>query len=141
MKKNLETYSDSSNCPVRNVLDRFGDKWSILVILILNQEENVRFNQLHKTIGAISQKMLTVTLKNLQADGLIVRQAYLEIPPRVEYKLTDLGKSLVPHITNLTQWADENMPVIMESRENYKNCPEMWCKSNTSRLWIFGREQ
>ena len=117
--ENLKIFAEAETCPARNVLDRFGDKWSTLVILILNEEEKLRFNELHKVIGDISQKMLTVTLRNLEADGLVSRKVYPEIPPRVEYKLTPLGKSLVPHISSLLKWADQNFSSIMASRSKY----------------------
>lgn len=117
--ENLKIFAEADTCPARNVLDRFGDKWSTLVILVLNEEEKLRFNELHKVIGDISQKMLTVTLRNLEADGLVSRKVYPEIPPRVEYKLTPLGKSLVPHISSLLKWADQNFSSIMASRSKY----------------------
>lgn len=121
MKNNLEIFSKIEVCPVRNILDRFGDKWSILVIMILNKKDFVRFNELSRTVGDISQKMLTVTLKKLEADGLVSRKVYPEIPPRVEYKLTKVGKSLVPHIESLTNWAVKNFTKIIESREIYNS--------------------
>ena len=117
--ENLKIFAEAETCPARNVLDRFGDKWSTLVILVLNEEEKLRFNELHKVIGDISQKMLTVTLRNLEADGLASRKVYPEIPPRVEYKLTPLRKSLVPHISSLLKWADQNFSSIMASRSKY----------------------
>jgi DNA-binding HxlR family transcriptional regulator len=120
MKNDLKVFSKTDKCPIRNVLDRFGDKWSILVIILLNSEEKMRFNVLHKTIGDISQKMLTVTLRTLEADGLVSRKIYPEIPPKVEYQLTKVGQSLVPHINNLSKWANENMPAIMKSRKKFK---------------------
>ena len=120
MKENkLELMSNVAGCPIRNVLDRMGDKWSILVLLCLDEGEVMRFNQLQKTIGDISQKMLTVTLRTLEADGLVLRKAYAEIPPRVEYSLTPMGESLIPHINNLQDWALENMSTIVTSREQY----------------------
>ena len=108
-------------CPVRNVLDRFGDKWSVLVLLILSEESPMRFNELNRVIRDISQKMLTVTLRTLEADGLIARKIYPEIPPRVEYRLTDLGKSLVPHINALAAWSQQNMPTVLETRKTFEN--------------------
>tara|TARA_Y100000768_G_scaffold386562_1_gene375271 strand:+ start:249 stop:620 length:372 start_codon:yes stop_codon:yes gene_type:complete len=120
MKENkLELMSNVAACPIRNVLDRMGDKWSILVLLCLDEGKVMRFNQLQKTIGDISQKMLTVTLRTLEADGLVLRKAYAEIPPRVEYSLTPMGESLIPHINNLQDWALENMSTIVTSRERY----------------------
>ncbi len=105
------------DCPIRTVLDRFGDKWSVLILLILGKKNKLRFNEINKEIGFdISQKMLTVTLRTLEADGLVVRTIYPEVPPRVEYEITSLGLSLVPHIDSLAQWANENMKIIKESR-------------------------
>ena len=120
--KNLgKNYKYDPNCPVRNVLDRFGDKWSILIISILGEVGKLRFNELHKTIGDVSQKMLTTTLRTLETDGLISRKVFPEIPPRVEYELTEIGKSLVPHIVSLSMWADEHMPAIKRSRKKYES--------------------
>jgi DNA-binding HxlR family transcriptional regulator len=117
--ENYKKYSLVDDCPVRNVLDRVGDKWSILIISILGECGTLRFNQLNHTIGNISQKMLTVTLKTLEADGLISRKIYPEIPPKVEYTLTPIGTSLLPAIETLTSWAKENMPAVMASRKQY----------------------
>lgn len=110
---------NAKNCPVRNVLDRFGDKWSILVIMILGERERMRFNELNKEIQDISQKMLTVTLRTLEADGLVNRTVYPEVPPRVEYEITDLGRSLVPYINSLAAWANVNIKEIQASREKF----------------------
>ena len=112
----LKKYGDTEQCPVRNVLDRFGDKWSTLVLLILGEQDKLRFNELHRYINGISQKMLTVTLKKLEADGFIHRQVYPQVPPRVEYSLTELGHSLLPNIQNLVQWANEHLDVIQANR-------------------------
>ena len=119
MEKSKEKNSDITKCPVRNVLARFGDKWSILILLLLHEKGVMRFSELNKSISDISQKMLTVTLRTLEADGLVSRKIYPEIPPRVEYRLTDMGKSLLPHIHNLTKWALENIEVIQASRASY----------------------
>ncbi|OGH01227.1 MAG: transcriptional regulator [Candidatus Lambdaproteobacteria bacterium RIFOXYD1_FULL_56_27] len=114
-------YAKSDSCPVRNILDRFGDKWSVLVILVLGEVGVMRFNELNHQIGDVSQKMLSVTLKTLEADGLVDRKAYLVIPPKVEYQLTPVGQSLLPLVRQLTQWAMVNMETIQRSREAYKN--------------------
>ncbi|MDM8160703.1 helix-turn-helix domain-containing protein [Labilibaculum sp. K2S] len=120
-KKIKKSEWDITNCPVRTVLDRFGDKWSILVLLILGEKQKLRFNEINKEVGSdISQKMLTVTLRKLEADGFIFRTIYPEIPPKVEYEITNLGKSLVPHVDNLAKWAVSNMPAIKKSREKFK---------------------
>lgn len=110
----------SERCPVRNVLSRFGDKWSMLVLVVLGQRGMMRFNELAGTIGDISQKMLTVTLRSLEADGLVERTVYPEIPPRVEYRLTLMGSSLLPHIDALAQWAEQHMGAIVENRDRFE---------------------
>lgn len=114
-KTNAEKCSHA-DCPVRNVLARFGDKWSLLIIRLLGEAGVMRFNELHKAIDDISQKMLTVTLRTLETDGLVKRTVYPEVPPRVEYNITPLGHSLIPHIKGLTQWAHDNMDEIMKGR-------------------------
>jgi DNA-binding HxlR family transcriptional regulator len=119
IEKNLEKKHDPSKCVIRTVLDRFGDKWSILVLMVLGDKKKMRFNEINKYIDDISQKMLTVTLRSLEADGLVKRTIFPEIPPRVEYEITELGKSLVPHITNLATWAEENLTKISESRKKF----------------------
>jgi DNA-binding HxlR family transcriptional regulator len=117
----MENDLDIKNCPVRKVIARFGDKWSLLVLLILGKKETLRFNEINKEIGPdISQKMLTVTLRTLEADGFLKRTIYPEIPPRVEYTITPLGKSLVPLIDKLEKWAKANMPAIEKSRKNFE---------------------
>lgn len=119
--KKKEPVNYNELCPVRNVLDMFGDKWSILVIVVLGTAGKLRFNELQKQIGDISQKMLTITLRKLEADGLIERKIYAVIPPMVEYKITERGTTLLPVIQNLTDWAELNMPGINISRENFNN--------------------
>lgn len=106
------------NCPIRNVLARICDKWSILVIFTLEQFPVMRFGELHRMIPDISQKMLTVTLRTLEEDGLVSRKVYAQIPPKVEYSLTPRGKSLLPHLNGLIQWAKEEMDDILQDRRN-----------------------
>ncbi len=107
-------------CPVRNVIARFGNKWALLIMLVLKEEGCLRFNQLRKFIPDISPKVLSSTLQILEADGLVKRTLYPEVPPRVEYQLTEMGHSLMPIIADLTQWALSNMPTIMNHREQYE---------------------
>jgi DNA-binding HxlR family transcriptional regulator len=116
---NSDISHSNEKCPIRQVLNRLGDKWSILVIITLGEKGRMRFNELNQHIGDISQKMLTVTLRTLEADGLVQREIFAQIPPRVEYELTEVGKSLLPHIESLTNWAEEHMPQIMTTRELY----------------------
>lgn len=106
-------------CPVRDIMDRFGDKWSLLAILNLGYSGKTRFNELKGKVDGISQRMLTVTLRSLERDGLITRKIYAEIPPRVEYELTLLGQSLLQKILELAQWASGSMDEIMHARNEY----------------------
>ena len=117
--KNSSEKKHFPSCSIRHILDRFGDKWSILIISILGHIGKQRFNELNQQIGDISQKMLTVTLRSLEADGLVSRTLYPEIPPRVEYELTELGRSLLPHIEQLALWAEKHMVTILKNRELY----------------------
>ena len=107
------------NCPIRNILSRVGDKWSMLILFTLNNNGVMRFKELQRNIPDISQKMLTTALRTLEADGLIFRKVYPEIPPRVEYWLSDRGNSLIPLINNLIYWAQQNMEDIIEERKKY----------------------
>ena len=95
-------------CPIRDILDKTADKWSLLVLYPLRQQEVMRFNELQKAIPDISQKMLTQTLRRLEQMSLISREAYPEVPPRVEYRLTKLGHSFMDNIEPLVGWAIEN---------------------------------
>ena len=117
-EKNVK-FSDIESCPIRNVVARFGNKWAILVLLILQEESCLRFNQLRKMMPDISSKVLSSTLQVLEADGLVRRTVYPEVPPRVEYALTEMGQSLMPIIYELTQWALRNMPIIMDHRKQH----------------------
>ncbi len=118
-EKNIEKYGNPELCPVRNVVDRIGDKWSMLILLLLAEEKVLRFNEIHKYIGTVSQKMLSVTLKSLEADGLVYRTVYPQIPPKVEYELTSRGKTLIPHLLELVNWAKNNMEEIKTTRQNF----------------------
>jgi DNA-binding HxlR family transcriptional regulator len=109
--------SKQSFCPVRDIINRISDKWSILAISALGGYGVLRFNELKKLIGDVSQRMLTVTLRNLEADGLITRKVYGEVPPRVEYELTPMGRSLLHQVSQLADWALENGVVILKSRK------------------------
>ena len=95
---------------------RFGNKWALLVILVLSENESIRYNELGRKIPDISSRVLSNTLRILEADGLVNRRFYQEVPPRVEYSLTETGRSLVPIIIKLTEWAQNNMKTIIEHR-------------------------
>ena len=107
-------------CPIRNVVARFGNKWSLLVLIVINENGVIRFNDLCRKIPDVSSRVLSGTLKTLEADGLITRKVYPVVPPKVEYKLTDIGVSLVPIIMQLTEWAQSNMSSIITHREKYE---------------------
>ena len=108
-------------CPIRNVLARLGDKWSLLVIYTLDRSPSMRFGELLRALPDISQKMLTVTLRTLEVDGLVTRSVYPEIPPRVEYALTERARSLLPHVNALIGWAAENMEAILADRQRVRS--------------------
>lgn len=116
----LKKYGNAENCPVRNVIDRLGDKWSVLVLMLLEESKVLRFNEIYGYIQTISQKMLAVTLKSLEADGLVKRTVYPQIPPKVEYELTERGRSLLPHLHQLVGWANSNLDDIRKSREAFE---------------------
>jgi DNA-binding HxlR family transcriptional regulator len=104
-------------CPVRDIIARISDKWSLLSIYALGGYGKMRFNELKHRIGDVSQRMLTVTLRNLEADGLVSRKVYPEVPPRVEYQLTSLGLSLLQQMKSIIDWANENGDEIVKSRK------------------------
>jgi DNA-binding HxlR family transcriptional regulator len=103
---------------VREVLNRVGDKWSVLIVALLGDGKK-RFSELRRSVEGISQRMLTLTLKGLERDGLITRTVYPTIPPRVEYELTKLGRTLLIPITGLGNWAAQNRERIQTARELY----------------------
>ena len=119
-KENYETLFDPEQCPVRTILDRFSDKWSLLVLFILHRKGVQRFNEIFHLMGDISQKVLASTLRTLEANGLVSRKVYAEVPPRVEYQLTELGQSLMPYVLQLRQWAIDNAPAILRKRKRYE---------------------
>ncbi|WP_216906130.1 winged helix-turn-helix transcriptional regulator [Nocardia noduli] len=104
---------------IRETLDRVGDKWSVLVIGILAMSGPLRFGELYQRVPGISQRMLTLTLRHLQRDGLLTRTAYAEFPPRIEYRLTALGDSLRTVVTALAQWATDHDDEIEAARNEF----------------------
>ncbi|KKB79759.1 hypothetical protein VW35_04425 [Devosia soli] len=107
---------ESGPCPVRDVLDKIGDKWSMLLVMTLAGGPK-RFNELHREVPDISQKMLTQTLRDLQRDGLVSRQVFDTKPPSVEYRLTDLGHSLIVPFGHLIEWANRSIGQIGAARQ------------------------
>ena len=102
-------------CPIRQVVSRFGDKWSMLVLYMLHISETgiLRFNEIRRLMTDCSQKMLSQTLKNLEQSHLVHREVYPEVPPRVEYSLTDTGRSLMPAIIALIDWGKEHFDEVV----------------------------
>lgn len=112
----IEYFHSDGACPfIREVLTRVGDKWSVLVIVLLG-EGTKRFSELRRTITGISQRMLTLTLRGLERDGLVLRTVYPTVPPRVEYALTPLGRTLLRTVKELANWASANRPEIEQAR-------------------------
>lgn len=107
----IKKFSDIERCPIRNVISHFSTKWGLLILVVLGEANCIRFNELTKIIPDISPKVLASTLKTLEADGLINRKMYACIPPKVEYSITEKGKSLLPILGELINWALLNWPV------------------------------
>ena len=115
----LKDTADHANCrAMSDVLNRIGDKWSVMVVGMLSHG-TLRFNELKRQINGISQRMLTLTLRNLERDGLVTRTIYPEIPPRVEYGLTELGETLKGPIATLWDWSAANHQAIVAARQQY----------------------
>ncbi len=121
MRKKEETGSIIEMCPVRNVIARFGNKWALLTVLIIGEQGVIRFNELSRLIPDVSSRVLSSTLRTLEADGFIDRKVYAVLPPKVEYSLTTFGKSLLPLIQQLTEWAQTNMKTVMAHRKAYED--------------------
>lgn len=124
MRRKEEKNTIIEICPVQNVIARFGNKWALLVILILSENKVLRFSELKKMIPDVSSRMLSSTLRTLEADGLVSRKVYPEVPPKVEYSLTETGLSLVPFIVQLTEWAQKHMKSIVKHREEFEAAEE-----------------
>ncbi|WP_026460612.1 winged helix-turn-helix transcriptional regulator [Schaalia suimastitidis] len=110
------------DCPTRRLLDRIGDRWTVLVIGSL-EEGPRRFGELKKAVDGISQKMLTQTLRGLEEDGLVTRTVTPQIPPRVDYELTELGRTLIEPLAGLESWARTHMQEVLQAREAAARTP------------------
>jgi DNA-binding HxlR family transcriptional regulator len=112
----LVVHDDHARCrALGQVLDRIGDKWTIMVVGALSKGP-MRFNALQRLIGGVSHRMLTLTLRGLEHDGLVKRTVYPTVPPKVEYELTEVGRSLIEPLSALSNWAQENLPAIEAGR-------------------------
>lgn len=112
MAKNL----DYEYCKAAPMLEWIGNKWALVVLLNISENEPMRFNELYRTIPSVSEKVLSQVLKQLNTDGLIHRELFPDVPPRVEYSVTAFGKTLLPHIESLIKWGNENFEQIMLNR-------------------------
>jgi DNA-binding HxlR family transcriptional regulator len=122
LKKERQRIIDGhSCCPIKDLLTRIGDKWSMLVIVTLAraQEHRLRFNEMMCEVSGISQRMLATTLRYLERDGIVKRQIYPEVPPRVEYTLTERGLGLLVPVKALVGWIESEWPDIEKSRQKY----------------------
>jgi DNA-binding HxlR family transcriptional regulator len=108
----------SADCPTRQILDRVGDKWAVLILLLL-RDETKRFNQLRRAIEGISQKMLSQVLKSLERDGLIRRRVVPTVPVTVEYSMTPLGATLAEAVDPLRDWAENNLKEVLAAQRRY----------------------
>jgi DNA-binding HxlR family transcriptional regulator len=108
----------SAECPTRRILDRVGDKWAVLILLLL-RDEPLRFNRLRRAIEGISQKMLSQVLKSLERDGLVKRRAIATVPVTVEYSITPLGKTLARAVDPLRDWAERNLKEVLAAQRRY----------------------
>jgi len=116
--------TDANPCqPTRELLNRIGDKWSLYIIATL-ADGTLRFNELKRRIDGISQRMLTLTLRGLERDGLIARTMYPTIPPRVDYELTESGKTLLEPVMGLVNWANNNQQAIAAAQKRFDEAPE-----------------
>ena len=106
------------HCPTRMVLDRIADKWTVLIVGAL-EDKTKRFGELRREIGGVSQKMLTQTLRGLERDGLVARRVYASVPPKVEYSLTELGRTLVHILEAIREWSENNIKKVLKSRDDY----------------------
>jgi len=106
------------DCPTRALLDRIGDQWTVLIVGVLG-DGPLRFTEIGKRVRGISQKVLTQTLRSLVRDGILTRTAYPEIPPHVEYELTELGRNLAEPLDMLDKWARVHMGEVLDARKTY----------------------
>jgi DNA-binding HxlR family transcriptional regulator len=114
----------SATCPLRDILDQVGDKWSVLVVVLL-KDGKLRFSDLRRSIDGISQRMLTHTLRQLERDGLASRTVYPSVPLRVEYELTALGRTLIGPLSTLAEWAESHRGAILSARAAYDKAADL----------------
>lgn len=116
-----DLHDPAANCPIHDLLSRLGDKWSMLVLVALARADDnrCRFSELMRIVNGISQRMLTTTLRHLERDGIVTRHLFAEVPPRVEYTLTERGHGLLVPVVALVNWIHSQWPAIEKSRQQY----------------------
>ena len=119
-----------TNCHAREMLVRIADKWSMYVIHVLSGESPLRFNELKRRVGGVSQRMLTVTLRGLERDGLVRRTMYPEVPPRVEYQLTPLGETLRWIVCSVVSWTEAHLPEVDAARAEFDQQERAWATAH-----------
>lgn len=122
---------DAAACPVRNVLDRIGDKWTMLTLVALAAAPR-RFSELHRIMPDISKRMLTQTLRGLERDGLATRHVFPTKPPSVEYRLSPMGRSVLIPLASLVEWAEQNYPTIRRARIQFDAAPLLPSSANAA---------
>lgn len=120
LRVTMNEYENPADCPFRDVLDRIGNKWGFMILAVL-EDKPLRFNEMKRLIGDISQRVLTKTLRDFERDGFILRTVYPESPPRVNYELTELGRSMLDPIKVFVSWAADAHDEIKRSRQLYDN--------------------
>ena len=116
--KKMAKKLDYEYCKAAPMLEWMGNKWALVVLLKVSENEPLRFNELYRTIPAISEKVLSQVLRQLYTDGILDRQLYPDVPPRVEYSVSDFGKTLLPPVQNLINWGRENFDTIIKNRQD-----------------------
>lgn len=111
---------DYEYCKAAPMLEWFGNKWALVVLMKISGNEPIRFNELYRNIPSVSEKALSQTLRQLTIDGIIRRELFADVPPRTEYYVTDFGKTLLPHIEALIEWGRDNFNTIMSNRQKQK---------------------
>lgn len=111
---------DYEYCKAAPMLEWLGNKWALVVLMKISENEPVRFNELYRNIPSVSEKVLSQVLRQLATDGLISRELFPDVPPHTEYSVTDFGRTLLPHVESLLEWGRENFDRIMSNRGNSK---------------------
>lgn len=125
-RKPPEIERTPTNCHAREMLVRIADKWSMYVIHVLAKDSPLRFNELKRRVDGVSQRMLTVTLRGLERDGLVRRTMYPEVPPRVEYELTPLGETLRGIVCQVVTWSEAHLPEVDDARAEFDKQERSW---------------